>query len=134
MVACFFGIKNHVATVALQQRRTINSELYVTIRLPEVIREIRRNQKQRRIIFHHDNASAHTSAPTKEFSASQKIELRGHPPDSSDLAPNNLFLYSYIKNKLRGQKFPHPKKRLTHSKCIFWNYLKQSGKNILKVV
>ncbi|GFU36548.1 uncharacterized protein NPIL_180281 [Nephila pilipes] len=36
MIACFFGINGHVATVALEQRRTVNSEWYTTICLPEV--------------------------------------------------------------------------------------------------
>lgn len=29
--------------------------------------------------------------------------------------------------------FQHLKKRLMHSKCIFWTYLKQSGKSISKI-
>ncbi|GFT92217.1 uncharacterized protein NPIL_112791, partial [Nephila pilipes] len=50
MIACFFGINGHVATVALEQRRTVNSEWYTTICLPEVIGEIRKKQKNRRNI------------------------------------------------------------------------------------
>ncbi|GFT88113.1 uncharacterized protein NPIL_181411 [Nephila pilipes] len=38
MIACFFGINGHVATVALEQRRTVNSEWYTTICLPEMRR------------------------------------------------------------------------------------------------
>ncbi|GFT35088.1 uncharacterized protein NPIL_581791 [Nephila pilipes] len=37
MIACFFGINGHVATVALEQRRTVNSEWYTTICLPEIL-------------------------------------------------------------------------------------------------
>ncbi|GFT96071.1 hypothetical protein NPIL_32271 [Nephila pilipes] len=80
MIACFFGINGHVATVALEQRRTVNSEWYTTICLPEVIGEIRKKQKNRRIILHHDNASSHTSTQTKAFLTERKIELMGHPP------------------------------------------------------
>ncbi|GFT71331.1 uncharacterized protein NPIL_292841 [Nephila pilipes] len=40
MIACFFGINGHVATVALEQRRTVNSEWYTTICLPEVLLDI----------------------------------------------------------------------------------------------
>ncbi|GFT27577.1 hypothetical protein NPIL_65511 [Nephila pilipes] len=75
MIACFFGINGHVATVALEQRRTVNSEWYTTICLPEVIGEIRKKQKNRRIILHHDNASSHTSTQTKAFLTERKIEL-----------------------------------------------------------
>ncbi|GFT58701.1 putative DD34D transposase [Nephila pilipes] len=80
MIACFFGINGHVATVALEQRRTVNSEWYTTICLPEVIGEIRKKQKNRRIILHHDNASSHTSTQTKAFLTERRIELMGHPP------------------------------------------------------
>jgi len=34
MVACFFGKTGHVATVPLEQRMTVNSELKTTICLP----------------------------------------------------------------------------------------------------
>ncbi|GFU40787.1 putative mariner transposase [Nephila pilipes] len=80
MIACFFGINGHVATVALEQRRMVNSEWYMTICLPEVIGEIRKKQKNRRIILHRDNASSHTSTQTKAFLTERKIELMGHPP------------------------------------------------------
>ncbi|GBP48376.1 hypothetical protein EVAR_96414_1 [Eumeta japonica] len=58
---------------------TVNSEWYTTICLPEVFEEIRKNNRQRRIILHHANASCHTSAETR-FLEGQKIELTGHPP------------------------------------------------------
>ena len=35
----------------------------------------------------------------------QNVELMGHPPYSSDLAPNDFFLFPHIKKKLRGQWF-----------------------------
>jgi histone-lysine N-methyltransferase SETMAR len=108
MVACFFGITGHVATVALEDRKTVNSEWYTTICLPHVFEVIRKKSKKRRIILHHDNASSHTAAPTMAFLTGQKIELMGHPPYSPDLAPNDYFLFPTIKNKLRGQRFSTP--------------------------
>jgi [histone H3]-lysine36 N-dimethyltransferase SETMAR len=108
MIACFFGINGHVATVPLQERRTVNAEWYTTICLPQVIEEIRKTSKRRRIILHHDNASSHTAARTKEFLEAQNIELMDHPPYSPDLAPNDFFLFPHIKNKLRGQRFTTP--------------------------
>lgn len=108
MVACFFGINGHVATVPLEQRRTVNSEWYTTICLPEVISEIRKTNRRRRIILHHDNASSHTSAQTTGYLSTQNIELMGHPPYSPDLAPNDFYLFPQVKNKLRGQRFSTP--------------------------
>ena len=105
MVACFFGKTGHVATVPLEERRTVNSEWYTTICLPEVFGQIRKTNKRRRIVLHHDNASCHTSHLTTDFLNTQKIELMGHPPYNPDLAPNDFFLFPNIKNKLRGQQF-----------------------------
>ena len=57
MIACFFGYTGHVTTVALEDRRTVNTDWYTTICLPEVINELRKTNRNRRIILHHDNAS-----------------------------------------------------------------------------
>ncbi|GBP83643.1 Mariner Mos1 transposase [Eumeta japonica] len=80
-------------------------EWYTTICLPVVFEEIRKNNRQRRIILHQDNASCHTSAETTLFLECQKIELTGHPPYSPDLALNDFYLFPIVKNKLRGQRF-----------------------------
>ena len=104
-VACFFGKTGHVATVPLEQRRTVNSEWYTTICLPEVFGEIRKTNKRRRIIVHHDNAGSHTSAQTSAFLTGQNVELMGHPPYSPDLASNDFFLFPHIKKKMRGQRY-----------------------------
>lgn len=90
------------------KRKTVNSEWYTTICLPEVISEIRKKIPKRRIILHHDNASSHTSAHTTAYLAGEKIELMGHAPYSPDLAPNDFFLFPQIKTKLRGQRFSSP--------------------------
>lgn len=108
MVACFFTKTGHVATVALENQKTVNSAWYTTICLPKVFGELRKNNAKRRIILHHDNASSHTSHETSEYLATQNIELMGHPPYSPDLAPNDFFLFPTIKGKLRGQRFSTP--------------------------
>ncbi|XP_025158379.1 histone-lysine N-methyltransferase SETMAR-like [Harpegnathos saltator] len=108
MVACFFGKTGHMATVPLVQCRTVNSEWYTTICLSEVFGKIREINRRRRIILHQDNASSHTSAQTRDFLRTEKVELMGHPPYSPDLAPNDFFLFPQIKNKLRGQRFSTP--------------------------
>jgi len=54
------------------------------------------------VLFHHDNAPAHTSALAK---AKLGYELLPHPPYSSDLAPCDFVLISNLKKSLAGQKF-----------------------------
>jgi len=67
MIACFFGHSGHVATVALKDRRTVNTAWYTIISLPEVINESRRTNRNRRIILHRDNVSCHTARQTVDF-------------------------------------------------------------------
>ena len=126
MVACFFRKTGHVATVPLVQRRTINSEWYTTICLPEVFGKIRETNRRRRIILRKDNASSHASAQTRDFLRTENIELVGHLAYSPDLAPNDFFLFPHIENKLLGQCFSTPEERLMRSKCMFWRYLNRS--------
>ena len=118
MIACFFGINGHVATVSLEQRRSVTSEWYTTICLPEVVSEIRKTNRRRRIILHHDNASSHTAAKTIDYLKAQKVELMSHPPYSPDLAPCDYFLFPHVKNKLRGQRFSAPEEAVTAFKNL----------------
>ncbi|GBP21659.1 hypothetical protein EVAR_16205_1 [Eumeta japonica] len=89
-----------------ENRKTVNSEWYTTICLPEVFEEISKNDRQCRNIFHHDIASYHTSAETTRFLNGQNIELMGHQPYSLDLAPNDFSSFPTVKNKSHGQRFP----------------------------
>ncbi|GBP71388.1 hypothetical protein EVAR_20488_1 [Eumeta japonica] len=54
----------------------------------KVFEDIRKNNRQRRIILYHDNTSCHTSAETTRFLEGRKIDLMGHPPYNLDLAPD----------------------------------------------
>ena len=108
MIACFFGYTGHVTTVALEDRRTVNTDWYTTICLPEVINELRRTNRNRRIILHHDNASCHTARQTVDFLSSNNVELMIHCPYSPDLSPNDFFLFPKIKNKMRVERFESP--------------------------
>ncbi|GBP68206.1 Histone-lysine N-methyltransferase SETMAR [Eumeta japonica] len=82
----------------------VNSEWYTTICLPEVFEEIRKNNRQRRIILH-DDASCHTSTETTRISEGQKNRIDELPPYNPDLAPNGFYLFPSVKNKLRGQRY-----------------------------
>lgn len=142
MIAVFFQKTGHVATVPLEEGQTVNSMWYTTTCLPEVFVELRKNNPFRRIVLHHDNASSHKSAQTNEYLSTQKIELMGHPPYSPDLAPNDFFLFPYIKKKMRGIRFSTPEEavetfknhvfeitRLEWQKC-FENWFKRMQKCI----
>ena len=61
------SVTGHVTTVALEDRRTVNTDWYTTICLPKVINELRRTNRNHRIILYHDNASCHTARQTLIF-------------------------------------------------------------------
>lgn len=108
MVATFVSKSGHVATVALEDQRTVNADWYTSVCLPIVFAQLRKNNPKRRIILHHDNASPHTAQRTKHYLDGEKVELLDHPPYSPDLSPNDFFTFPKTKNKLRGQRFQTP--------------------------
>ncbi|CAH1998257.1 unnamed protein product [Acanthoscelides obtectus] len=91
MVATFVSKAGHIATIPLNQQRTVTADWYTTICLPKVITELRKINPERRIILHQDNVSSHTAQKT-----------------SPDLSPNDFFTFPEIKNRLRGQRFQPP--------------------------
>ena len=58
--------------------------------------------------LHHDNASSQTSAQTTAFLTTQNTDLMSHPLYSPELARNDFFLLSYVKNKMRAHRFSTP--------------------------
>ncbi|KAL7741870.1 hypothetical protein ACLKA6_012087 [Drosophila palustris] len=116
MVACFFGKTGHVATVPLEQRRTVNLSGTPIVCLKSS--EKSKNKQEKTNILHHDNASSHTSAQTSAFLTGQNVELMGHPPYSPDLAPNDFFL-SRNQEKMRGNDLCQ--KMLLKVQKLFWS-------------
>ncbi|CAK1603203.1 unnamed protein product [Parnassius mnemosyne] len=121
--------KGHVATIPLQERRTVTAEWYITVCLPEMIAELRINNPKRRIILHHDNASIHTARKTNDFLKQENVELMSHPPYSPDLSPNDFFIFPRMKDLLRGQRFEDPeaaveayKSTILSTSTSDWNY------------
>lgn len=75
---------------------------------------IHRERSAQELVWHYDNASPHTAAlavdlyhkkPIQlDFVHKKPIQLVTDPPYSPDLAPRDFFLFSTIKEKLRGTK------------------------------
>ncbi|GBP38420.1 hypothetical protein EVAR_28219_1 [Eumeta japonica] len=98
-------IKMSLGITPLENRKTVSSEWYRTICLPEVFEEIRKNNRQRSIILHHHNASWHTSAETTRFLEGKNQIDGSYGSYSSVLAPNDFYLFLNEKNKLHRQRF-----------------------------
>lgn len=108
MIASFFCKTGHIATVVLEDQKTVNSEWYVSVCVPTVLsawRDKRPKSGIRHLLWHHDNASAHTSARTLDFFNSENVHILPHPPYSPDLAPCDFYLFPKIKEKLKGRRF-----------------------------
>ncbi|CAH1968545.1 unnamed protein product [Acanthoscelides obtectus] len=105
MVATFVSKAGHIATIPLNEQRTVTADWYTSICLPKVITELRKINPDRRIILHQDNASSHTAQKTRQYLTEENVELLDHPPYSPDLSPNDFFTFPKIKNRLRGQRF-----------------------------
>jgi len=60
---------------------------------------------EEKVLFHHDNAPAHTSALAKAKLVELAYELLPHPPYSPGLAPCDFSLFPNLKQSLAGQKF-----------------------------
>ncbi|KAI6651412.1 Histone-lysine N-methyltransferase SETMAR-like [Oopsacas minuta] len=91
-----------------KQIKTVTADWYTTVCLPKVITAIESQREKtgiRRILLHHDNASSHTAARTREFLENSGLKTLPHPPYSPDLAPCDFWLFPRLKEQLRGRRF-----------------------------
>ena len=70
----------------------------------------------KKVLFHHDNAPAHTSAVA---TAKLHYELLPHPPYSPDLALCDFFLFPNLKKSLARQKFESSVKVIAATEAYF---------------
>ena len=110
MIVCFFANFGHVATIPLEDRKTVMADRFVIIVnhcLPEVFQAWHKRRPLlgvRGLLLHHDNASAHTAAVTLDFLAANDVQLVTHPPHSPDFAPCDWFLVPSAKRQLKGKQ------------------------------
>ena len=102
-MACFFSKSGHVATILLEDRKTVNSDWCINHCLPKVFeawckrRQRRPHRLTQALLLHHDNVSVHTAAVTLDFLAENSANLVTHPPSPPDLAPRDCFLFPLTK-------------------------------------
>ena len=108
MVASYIAKIGHITTTPLEERRTVTADWYVRQCLPQVLYAVRTRRPKSGITLHHDNAPAHTAAATREFLASEGVQLMSHPPYSPDLAPCDFFLFPHVKKQLRRTRYECP--------------------------
>jgi len=58
---------------------------------------------RRGVLFHQDNAPAHTSSQARTAIRNAGFELLHHPPYSPDLAPSDFYLFPKLKEFMKGR-------------------------------
>ena len=107
MIACFFAKFGRVATIPIDDRKTVTADRYVNHCLPKVFQAWYKRRPQtgaRGHLFHHDNASADTAAVNLDFLAANDARPVTRLPYSPDLAPCNWFLSPSVKRQLKGKQ------------------------------
>ena len=106
MIECFFAKFGHVATIPLEDKRTITADWYVNHCLPKIFQAwCKRRQRMgvRGQLLHPDNASVHIAAVTLDCLAANDVLLVTHPPYSPDLAPCDWFFVFFRQMASEGK-------------------------------
>jgi len=74
---------------------------------------------RKKVLFHHDNAPAHTSAHAKAKLVELGYDLLPHPPYSPDFAQCDFFLFPNLKKSLAEQKFASNKEVVDATEAYF---------------
>ncbi|CEF59878.1 Transposase, type 1 family-containing protein [Strongyloides ratti] len=105
MASIFWDCKGILLIDYLPNGQTITGKYYSNLldQLDEKIREKRPGLNKKKIIFHQDNARAHTCLTSLSKISSLNYELLPHPLYSPDLASSDFFLFSKLKKFLSGK-------------------------------
>ena len=108
MIECFSETFSHVATIPLEDRKTVTADWCVKHSLPKIFQAWCKQRSRtvvRGLLLHYDNASTHTAAETLDVLAASDVQLITHPPYSPDIAPCDWFLFLSVKRQLKGKQF-----------------------------
>lgn len=107
MATVFWDAKGVILVDYLKSQKTITGAYYVGLldKLNLAIQKKRPHLARKKVLFHQDNAPAHTSLKTKAKLDELGYELLPHPPYSPDLAPSDYFLFPDLKKWLGGKRF-----------------------------
>ena len=91
----------------LPNGQTINAEYYLTllVQFKDILKEKRRGNFTKGVLFLHDSAPAHRALATQNKLTYLRFQSLDHPPCSPDLAPLDYTLFSGLKKQLKGRHF-----------------------------
>lgn len=104
MATVFWDCEGVILIDFLEEQRTVTGAYYegVLQKLRVELAKKRPGKLHRRVLFHHDNAPAHTSRLCQNALREFRWEILSHPPYSPDLAPSDFFLFPKLKEAIKG--------------------------------
>lgn len=107
MATIFWDSKGVILIDFLEGQKTVTSSYYEEVlkKLKTSLAKKRRGKLHSQILFHHDNAPAHSSRAVKALLREFRWQTLPHPPYSPDLAPSDFFLFPKLKEHLKGTRF-----------------------------
>lgn len=107
LASVFWDAKGIIFIDYFEGGRTITGDYYCALldRLNEEIKKKRPHLAKKKVLFHHDNAPAHSSLKPMAKMHELRFELLAHPTYSPDLAPSDYYLFPDLKRWLAGKRF-----------------------------
>ena len=107
MTSVFWDAQGVLLLDYLPKGHTITGEYYSDLlkRLRESIKKKRPGMITKGVLFHQDNAPAHSSMLAMATIRDCGFQLVPHPPYSPDLAPSDFHLFPNLKKDLAGQRY-----------------------------
>ena len=104
MATAFWDAEGIVLIDYLEHDSIITGTYYADMigKCRAALKEKRRGKLRRGVLFHQDNAPAHTSLQARTAIQNAGFELLHHPPD---LAPSDFYLFPKLKEFVKGWKF-----------------------------
>ena len=103
MATVFWDAEGIVLVDYLEHGSTITGPYYADLigKVRAALKKKRRGKLRRGVLFHQDNAPAHTSSQALAAIQNAGFELLRHPPYSPDLAPSDFYLFPKLKEFMK---------------------------------
>lgn len=126
MATVFWDSQGVIHIDFLQKGRTITGQYYSDLldQFNGILKEKRPHLQRKKVLFHHDNAPAHSSRIANAKLVELGYEVVPHPPYSPDLAPCDFFLFTNMKTWLGGKRFTSNEEVIAATKAYFAEFPK----------
>ena len=121
MATVFWDSRGIIFTDYLEKGRSITGQYYADLlgRFDAELMRKRPHLAQKKVLFHHDNAPAHSSAIATAKLVELRYELLPHPSYSPDLAPCDFFLFPNMKKWLDRKRFTSNEEVIDQTEAYF---------------